>query len=89
MLVLTIHMLNVISRITIKLSVILIFQSVIARGLLNSIADRQSYVPVFINFSAQTSSKRTQEMIEGKLEKRRKNVIGNKYFMLEVYLQYA
>ncbi|XP_059155726.1 dynein axonemal heavy chain 6-like isoform X2 [Physella acuta] len=51
-------------------------KSVIARGLLESIADRQNYVPIFINFSAQTSSFRTQEMIESKLEKRRKNVLG-------------
>jgi dynein heavy chain len=49
---------------------------VVARGLLNGIAEKASYVPQFINFSAQTSSKRTQEMIEGKLEKRRKNIIG-------------
>ena len=55
-------------------------QSVIARGTLNNIAERQNYVPVFINFSAQTSSNRTQEMIEGKLEKRRKNVIGKENF---------
>ncbi|XP_041356323.1 dynein heavy chain 6, axonemal-like isoform X2 [Gigantopelta aegis] len=51
-------------------------KSVIARGLLNNISERQSYVPVFINFSAQTSSQRTQEMIEGKLEKRRKTALG-------------
>ncbi|CAH1788942.1 unnamed protein product [Owenia fusiformis] len=51
-------------------------KSVIARQHIQNIADRQGYVPVFINFSAQTSSQRTQEMIEGKLEKRRKNVIG-------------
>ncbi|XP_056004113.1 dynein axonemal heavy chain 6-like isoform X1 [Ostrea edulis] len=51
-------------------------KSVVARGLLNGIAEKANYVPQFINFSAQTSSKRTQEMIEGKLEKRRKNIIG-------------
>ncbi|RUS78130.1 hypothetical protein EGW08_014103, partial [Elysia chlorotica] len=51
-------------------------KSVIARDLLDNIAERSHYVPVFINFSAQTSSNRTQEMIEGKLEKRRKNIIG-------------
>ncbi|XP_059176449.1 dynein axonemal heavy chain 6-like [Physella acuta] len=51
-------------------------KSVIARDLLDRISERTSYVPIFINFSAQTSSNRTQEMIEGKLEKRRKNVIG-------------
>lgn len=55
-------------------------QSVIARATLNNISDRQNYVPVFINFSAQTSSSRTQEMIEAKLEKRRKNVIGRQDF---------
>lgn len=52
----------------------------IARGLLNNIADRAGYVPFFINFSAQTSSKRTQEMIEGKLEKKRKTVLGERLF---------
>ena len=52
------------------------FQSVIARGLLNDISEQADYVPVFINFSAQTSSMRTQEMIEGKLEKRRKAILG-------------
>ncbi|GFS25719.1 dynein heavy chain 6, axonemal [Elysia marginata] len=51
-------------------------KSVIARDLLDTISERSGYVPVYINFSAQTSSSRTQEMIEGKLEKRRKNVIG-------------
>ncbi|XP_050398729.1 dynein axonemal heavy chain 6 [Patella vulgata] len=51
-------------------------KSVIARGLLSGIAERQNYVPIFINFSAQTSSQRTQEMIEGKLEKRRKAALG-------------
>ncbi|XP_070535810.1 dynein axonemal heavy chain 6-like isoform X2 [Ptychodera flava] len=51
-------------------------KSVIARGLLNNIQDKENYVPVFINFSAQTSSNRTQEMIEGKLEKKRKNILG-------------
>ncbi|XP_074661680.1 dynein axonemal heavy chain 6-like [Tubulanus polymorphus] len=51
-------------------------KSVIARGLLNSISERANYCPVFINFSAQTSSQRTQEMIESKLEKRRKTVLG-------------
>ncbi|KAL5020432.1 hypothetical protein ScPMuIL_003324 [Solemya velum] len=51
-------------------------KSVTARGLLNSISEKQNYVPVFINFSAQTSSKRTQEMIEGKLEKKRKTALG-------------
>ncbi|XP_030643583.1 dynein heavy chain 6, axonemal [Chanos chanos] len=51
-------------------------KSVVARGLLNSIQDKASYVPVYINFSAQTSSARTQEIIESKLEKKRKNILG-------------
>ena len=51
-------------------------KSVIARDVLNRSITELNFVPVFINFSAQTSSKRTQEMLEGKLEKRKKNVIG-------------
>jgi dynein heavy chain len=51
-------------------------KSVIARALLLEISEKTSYLPVFLNFSAQTSSKRTQEMIEAKLEKKRKNVLG-------------
>ncbi|XP_066516038.1 dynein axonemal heavy chain 6 isoform X2 [Hoplias malabaricus] len=51
-------------------------KSVVARGLLNSIQEKAGYVPVYINFSAQTSSTRTQEIIESKLEKKRKNILG-------------
>ena len=51
-------------------------KSMVAKGLLQSVSEKANYVPVFINFSAQTSSKRTQEMIEGKLEKKRKNILG-------------
>lgn len=29
-----------------------------------------------MNFSAQTSSVRTQEMVESKMEKKRKNILG-------------
>ena len=52
------------------------FQSVIAKGMLNDISEKDNYVPVFVNFSAQTSSIRTQEMVESKLEKKRKNILG-------------
>ena len=51
-------------------------KSVIAKGCLGGIAEKENYVPIFLNFSAQTSSNRTQEMIEGKLEKKRKNILG-------------
>merc|ERR1711965_1085617 len=33
-------------------------------------------VPIFLNFSAQTLSAVTQSSIEGKLEKKRKNLLG-------------
>ncbi|XP_071788570.1 dynein axonemal heavy chain 6-like isoform X3 [Asterias amurensis] len=51
-------------------------KSVIARGLLDNISEKANYVPVFMNFSAQTTSIRTQEIIEGKLEKKRKTILG-------------
>lgn len=51
-------------------------QSVIARGHLNMIQDKAKLVPVFINFSAQTNSQSTQVMIESKLEKKRKTILG-------------
>lgn len=63
---------------------ILSSQSVIAKGLLNSLQEKGTYVPIFINFSAQTSSIRTQEIIESKLEKKRKTVLGTISFFIIV-----
>ena len=51
-------------------------QSVIARGLLAEVAEKSKFLPLFMNFSAQTTSKRVQENIEGKLEKRGKTRLG-------------
>ncbi|KAL4694059.1 hypothetical protein H8959_013324, partial [Pygathrix nigripes] len=51
-------------------------KSVIAKGLLNKIQESAGYVPVYLNFSAQTSSATTQEIIESKLERKRKNILG-------------
>uniref|UniRef100_A0A8C5NZ98 Dynein, axonemal, heavy chain 6 n=1 Tax=Jaculus jaculus TaxID=51337 RepID=A0A8C5NZ98_JACJA len=51
-------------------------KSVITKGLLNRIQESSGYVPVYLNFSAQTSSARTQEIIESKLERKRKNILG-------------
>ncbi|XP_004691642.1 PREDICTED: dynein heavy chain 6, axonemal [Condylura cristata] len=51
-------------------------KTVIAKGLLNKIQESAGYVPVYLNFSAQTSSARTQEIIESKLERKRKNILG-------------
>lgn len=50
-------------------------KSVIARQILTRLAE-DNFVPVFINFSAQTSSARTQEMIESRLEKRKRTLFG-------------
>uniref|UniRef100_A0A6Q2Z4C9 Dynein, axonemal, heavy chain 6 n=1 Tax=Esox lucius TaxID=8010 RepID=A0A6Q2Z4C9_ESOLU len=51
-------------------------KSVVARDLLNRVQEKGGWVPIYINFSAQTTSARTQEIIESKLEKKRKNVLG-------------
>ena len=50
-------------------------KSVIAKQILSKLAE-DDVIPVFINFSAQTSSSRTQEMIEARLEKRKKTLLG-------------
>ena len=58
--------------------------------MLNDISEKANYVPVFVNFSAQTSSIRTQEMVESKLEKKRKNILGESLSIImlckEIYL---
>ncbi|CAH8560243.1 unnamed protein product [Schistosoma turkestanicum] len=51
-------------------------KSVVVRGTLNNISESNNYVPAYLNFSAQTSSNRTQEIIESKLEKKKKYVLG-------------
>lgn len=50
-------------------------KSVIAKQIMTKLAE-DNVIPVFINFSAQTSSLRTQEMIEARLEKRKKTLLG-------------
>lgn len=61
------------------INIFLNLKSVIAKGLLNRIQESAGYVPVYLNFSAQTSSARTQEIIESKLERKRKNILGKNY----------
>ncbi|VDK35198.1 unnamed protein product [Taenia asiatica] len=51
-------------------------KTAITRSTLEGLQESGKYVAVYINFSAQTSSSRTQEMIVEKMEKRRKGVIG-------------
>ncbi|CRK89849.1 CLUMA_CG003435, isoform A [Clunio marinus] len=51
-------------------------KSVIAKQILTKLLKEGSIIPVVLNFSAQTSSTRTQEMIEARLEKRKKTLLG-------------
>ncbi|KAJ3347122.1 Dynein heavy chain 6, axonemal [Entophlyctis luteolus] len=51
-------------------------KSVIVQDLLNRISKQKGFVPVTLNFSAQTNSEQTQQMMELKLEKKRKNISG-------------
>ncbi|XP_050519336.1 dynein axonemal heavy chain 6 [Diabrotica virgifera virgifera] len=51
-------------------------KSVVAKDCLHRLFLTQKFVPATINFSAQTSSARTQEIIELKLEKKKRTLIG-------------
>ncbi|ODM98966.1 Dynein heavy chain 6, axonemal [Orchesella cincta] len=51
-------------------------KSAIAKYVLTTIAGPNNYLPIYMTFSAQTSSMRTQEMIEEKLEKRKKSLLS-------------
>jgi dynein heavy chain len=51
-------------------------KSVIVQDLLNRVSKPKGYVPVTLNFSAQTNSAQTQQIMELKLEKKRKNILG-------------
>jgi dynein heavy chain len=51
-------------------------KSVIAQDLINRVGKTNKYLNVVINFSAQTTSMQTQQLIELKIEKKRKNISG-------------
>ncbi|XP_055549943.1 dynein axonemal heavy chain 6 [Wyeomyia smithii] len=50
-------------------------KSVLARDILNRLM-KENVMPIFVNFSAQTESARTQEIIESRLERRKKTLLG-------------
>lgn len=70
------------------INIFLNLKSVIAKGLLSRIQESAGYVPVYLNFSAQTSSARTQEIIESKLERKRKNILGENYHFHLSHINY-
>ncbi|CAH1180440.1 unnamed protein product [Phaedon cochleariae] len=51
-------------------------KSVVAKDVLTRLNDTNLFVPATLNFSAQTNSFRTQEIIELKLEKKKKTLLG-------------
>lgn len=51
-------------------------KSVIAKEVLARLERQGDVLPITINFSAQTSSRQTQTILEAKLEKKRKNLLG-------------
>ncbi|XP_076649863.1 dynein heavy chain at 16F [Halictus rubicundus] len=51
-------------------------KSLITKIVLNNLEDTQLWVPITLAFSAQTTSGRTQEILELKLEKRKRTVLG-------------
>ncbi|CAH0547855.1 unnamed protein product [Brassicogethes aeneus] len=51
-------------------------KSVVAKAVLNALQETNLFVPVSMNFSAQTSSFRTQEIIELKLDRKKKTLLG-------------
>ncbi|TPX75806.1 hypothetical protein CcCBS67573_g02914 [Chytriomyces confervae] len=51
-------------------------KSVIVQDLLNRISKKNGFLPVTLNFSAQTNSVQTQQAMEAKLEKKRKGIMG-------------
>ncbi|KAJ3023365.1 Dynein heavy chain 6, axonemal [Thoreauomyces humboldtii] len=51
-------------------------KSIIIQNMLNRCCKTYGWVPVALNFSAQTNSAQTQQIMEIKLEKKRKNIMG-------------
>ncbi|KAJ3183889.1 Dynein heavy chain 6, axonemal [Geranomyces variabilis] len=51
-------------------------KSIIVQNMLNRCCKLYGWVPVALNFSAQTNSAQTQQIMEIKLEKKRKNIMG-------------
>eukprot|EP00667_Euglena_gracilis_P000033 EG_transcript_33 len=51
-------------------------KSILVKDMFLNHIDKERYVPMFLQFSAQTSANQTQDIIDNRLEKRRKGVFG-------------
>lgn len=51
-------------------------KSVVAKSVLTRLGESGAWVTATLNFSAQTSSARTQEILESKLERKKKTMLG-------------
>jgi dynein heavy chain len=51
-------------------------KSAFINNMIDGILDKTKFTPIFVNFSAQTTANQTQDIIDGKLGKRRKGVFG-------------
>ena len=51
-------------------------KSVVVNKILSQTLSQETYKPIFVNFTAKTTANQTQDIIDGKLDKRRKGIYG-------------